>query len=250
MTQSPKQAVLTYLANNRENRFGQMYLPTKAAASTGLSTARVMEALWGLTADQLVFLDPEGQGKDNWRWKLTERGRNATSEGVWEPSDPEGFMDRFRRENPDADDVMLMYYEEALRSYAAQCYLATSVMLGVAAERAFNLMASDYVDSGIAGADKMAQEIERPRSNYSSHWDEFRKRIEPIRKTIPDDLADMLTLDAVADLIRLTRNDSGHPSGRAVDRDTARVHLIMAASYFGKMRKLGEYLKNQKVDDS
>lgn len=108
MTPSPKQAVLAYLASNQENRFGQMYLPSKAAASTGLSTERVMEALWGLTADQLVFLDPGRQGIDNWRWKLTERGANATADGIWEPSDPEGFMRRFHREDPNADEIMVM----------------------------------------------------------------------------------------------------------------------------------------------
>lgn len=115
-------------------------------------------------------------------------------------------------------------------------------MLGVAAEQAFNIMVCKYIESGLDGAEKMAIEVKRPRSNYSSQWAEFRKRIEPLRKTIPDDLADILTLDAVADLLRLTRNDSGHPSGRTVDEDIARVHLIMAATYLGRMERLGDYL--------
>lgn len=49
-------------------------------------------------------------------------------------------------------------------------------------------------------------------------WTEFRKRIEPVRQGLPDGLADALTLDAIADLIRLTRNEVGHPTRRQSTR--------------------------------
>jgi hypothetical protein len=52
-----------------------------------------------------------------------------------------------------------------------------------------------------------------------------------MRSQLPDDLADTLTLDAVADPLRITRNDAGHPTGREVDEDTAYTHLQMAARY-------------------
>jgi hypothetical protein len=47
-----------------------------------------------------------------------------------------------------------------------------------------------------------------------------------------------LTLDAVADLLRVTRNDAGHPTGRRIDEDTAYTHLQMAARYLQKMTAL------------
>ena len=40
-------------------------------------------------------------------------------------------------------------------------------------------------------------------------WTEFRKRIEPVRQDLPDGLTDTLTLYAIADLIRLIRNEGG-----------------------------------------
>ena len=93
--------------------------------------------------------------------------------------------------------------------------------------------------------DQMARELKKPRNSYFGLWTEFRKRIEPIRNGLPDGTADPLTLDAVADLIRLTRNDVGHPTGRQVDEDTARVHLTIAPSYLQKMAALTSYFAEQ-----
>ena len=114
-------------------------------------------------------------------------------------------------------------------------------MLGVAAERAFLIMAESYAASSMSGASAMAKELAKPRSNYFALWTEFRKRIEPVRQDLPNGLADALTLDAIADLIRLTRNEVGHPTGRQIDEDTARVHLTIAPMYLRKMQLLAAH---------
>jgi hypothetical protein len=118
-------------------------------------------------------------------------------------------------------------------------------MLGVAAERAFLVMAQSYATSSMAGASAMARELAKPRSNYFALWTEFRKRIEPVRRDLPDGLADALTLDANADLIRLTRNEVGHPTGRRIDEDTARVHLTITPMYLRKMHGLATHFAGQ-----
>jgi hypothetical protein len=134
-----------------------------------------------------------------------------------------------------------MYLNEALLSFRGRCYLATSVMLGVAAERAFLTMSQAYASSSLAGAPAMESELAKPRSNYFALWTEFRKRIEPVRRGLPQGLGDPLTLDAIADLIRLTRNEAGHPTGRQIDEDTARVHLTIAPVYLRKMHQLAAH---------
>lgn len=114
-------------------------------------------------------------------------------------------------------------------------------MLGIAAERAFLVMAETYAASSIAGALAMAKELATPRRNCVTLWTEFRKRIESVRRELPNGLADALTLDAIADLIRLTRNEVGHPTGRKIDEDTARVHLTIAPVYLRKMQQLATH---------
>ena len=201
------------------------------------------EALWSLVADGLMYLDTAGQGSgtDNWQWRLSADGRRIAEGGTWEPRDPDGYLERVGREIPDLDELVELYLTEALQSFNARCYLATSVMLGVAAERAFLVMATAFAASTVSGAPAMAKELDRPRSNYFALWTEFRKRIEPARGSLPDGLADPLTLDAIADLIRLTRNEVGHPTGRKIDEDTARVHLTIAPMYLRKMQSLTDF---------
>jgi len=86
----------------------------------------------------------------------------------------------------------------------------------------------------------IAKELAK-RGNYFALWTEFRKRIEPVRQDLPNGLADALTLDAIADLIRLTRNEVGHPTGRQIDEGTARVHLTIAPVYLRKMQLLSAH---------
>jgi len=243
MTVDVRRAVLAYLGRGADSRFSHHYVVGSVSQEAGCPSTAVWEALWGLVGDGLIYLDTAGQGSgtDNWRWCLSEIGKRAATGGSWEPHDPDGYLDRIRREIPDLDDMVELYLAEALQSFNGRCFLATSVMLGVAAERAFLVMAASYAASSMDGAAAMTKELDRPWSNYFALWTEYRKRIEPVRQRLPDGLADALTLDAIADLIRLTRNEVGHPTGRQVDEDTARVHLTIAPVYLRKMSLLSEY---------
>lgn len=243
MTLDLRRALLNRLAAGGDSRFGRSYLVGSVRRELGCSDTAVWEALWGLVGVGLVYLDTAGQGSgtDNWQWCLSAEGRRVALGGTWEPGDPDGFLKRVKREIADLDELVELYLSEALQSFNSRCYLATSVMLGVAAERAFLVMAASYAASGVSGAQAMARELARPRSNYFALWTEFRRRIEPIRPQLPDGLADALTLDAIADLIRLTRNEVGHPTGRQIDEDTARVHLTIAPMYLRKMQLLAAH---------
>lgn len=243
MNTEVRRAVLKYLGCEGDPRFARSYLIANIRQETQCADADVWEALWGLVGDGLLYLDTAGQGSgtDNWRWGLSAEGERVAKGGPWEPRDPEGYLDRIRHEIPNLDDLVELYLREALQSFNGRCYLATSVMLGVAAERAFLVMAKSYAASSMAGGSSIANELAKPRSNYFALWTEFRKPIEPVRHDLPDGLADALTLDAIADLIRLTRNEVGHPTGRQIDEETARVHLTIAPVYMRKMQVLSEH---------
>ena len=236
--------ILRILATpHADTRFNEAYLPGTIKERTGCLRHQTWEALWGLVADGLIYLDPSGQGSstDNWHWKLSERGMQAVSGGPWEPRDSEGYLRRLRRQVPDLDPVALRYVEEALRAFNAHCYLASSVMLGVASEQVFLGLAQSVVRALGPNADNLRKALDNPRGSQHARFIELRKRLEPLRTQLPDDLGDTLTLDAVADLLRITRNDAGHPTGREVDEDTAYTNLQMAARYLGKMTTLQQY---------
>ena len=71
----------------------------------------------------------------------------------------------------------------------------------------------------------------------SFKFEEFRKRIEPRKVDLPDELADgmSLTFDAVLDLLRIRRNDAGHPTGKPVLREDQYISLQMFARYLQRL---------------
>lgn len=234
-----RRQVLEHLATpGADARFSEAYLVTEIVRHSAARRHEVWEALWGLVSDGLIYLDPSGQGTDNWRWKLSALGIQAVGGGAWEPRDPEGYLRRLRAHSPEVDPLAIRYVKEALAGFNARCYLATSVMLGVASERVMDGLARTVADALGESARKLRRELDNPRSSQLTRFKELRKQLEPMRTSLPDGLADTLTLDAVADLLRLTRNEAGHPTGAEVDEDTAYTHLQMAARYLQKMTAL------------
>ena len=121
-------------------------------------------------------------------------------------------------------------------------------MLGVAAEQVFGRLAAAFVAARPVDTGRLPALLSDNTSHYR-RFDEFRKRLEPIRGTLPEGLADAITLDAVADLLRVTRNAAGHPTGRLVDEETAYAHLVMAAMLLAKMTELGGPLRASGIAD-
>jgi hypothetical protein len=72
-------------------------------------------------------------------------------------------------------------------------------------------------------------------------FDEFRKMLDGhLKGRMPADLADGLdiTLNAIFEMIRTQRNDSGHPTGKDVPRDQVYASLVVFPTYLKKVYDL------------
>ena len=60
---------------------------------------------------------------------------------------------------------------------------------------------------------------------YDSIW----KKLDPVREQMPESLRDSLQveLDGIFGLIRKTRNEAGHPTGRSIEREEAEALLLL-----------------------
>lgn len=134
-----------------------------------------------------------GRTTGNGSYQRTD-GLAAAGGGAWEPRDPEGYLSRLRGEAPGLDDLAVRYVREALRAFNARCYLACSVMLGVASEQAFRGLAEAFVAVNGEQDGKLSKLLLNPRSTYATRFEEFRRRLDPLRSALPHDLADVLTL--------------------------------------------------------
>ena len=206
--------MLKRIASGTDTRFGVAYLVQPVAREHGVSNSAVYEVLWGLVADGLIFLDPAGQGSDNWRWVATKLGASVAAGGRWEPQDPEGYLGRLRRVDPPVGNAAMVYVREALQAFNSRAYLATSVMMGVAAEQVFNELALSLTRAYPQQSVKLKTALENPRSSQHARFELFRNALP--RGDLPDGLADPLTLDAVADFCELPGTIG--PPQRPVDR--------------------------------
>lgn len=212
----------------------------------GVHSNDVVAAIWALIGQGLAFLDISQPAAENWTVLLTAAGADAVSDGEINPDNSGEYLARLTEMVPGASPTVLRYAREALVSYTGRCYLASAVMLGVASEAAFLEMAPSFAAwlSEKQGA-KLDELVRSPRSNYIAKFAEFRKRIEPIRRELPEELSDgmALTLDAVLDLLRVYRNEAGHPTGKQIQRYDAFINLQMFARYLQKLYTLKTFFE-------
>ncbi len=202
---------------------------------------QIMSAVWLLISQGLAYIDYSQHEPSNWELCLTDAGLAAVSDEEMNPDNSGDYIERLRTMVPDASPTVLKYVHEAVISYNCRCYLASSVMLGVASEAAFLEMAFSF-SNFLANeqSHKFRTIIENPHTIYIKKFIEFRKRIEPLKSNIPAELSDgmPLTLDSVLDLLRIYRNEAGHPTGKQVSRENAFINLQMFARYLQKLYAL------------
>jgi hypothetical protein len=214
----------------------QNCFPSESRPSPHLIT----QTLWSLVGKGLVYIDIQQAVPENWSWRLTNAGDQSAKDEQFNPDDSERYLLRLRSNVPDISDLVHMYAEEAVHCYTHESYLASAVMLGVASEAAFLEMAQASVTWLASPGQKLQEILDNPRQPYVKKFEEFRKRIEPRKSELPTELADgmSLTFDSVLDLLRITRNEAGHPTGKSILREDQYISLQMFGRYLKKLYDL------------
>lgn len=197
----------------------------------------ISQTLWSLVGRGLIYINIGQSAPENWEWRLTDAGTAGAKDEQFNPDDPERYMARLRSNVAGMSDLVSAYADEAVRCYTNGCYLASAVMLGVASEAAFMEMAVASVAWLQSSGAALRKILDDPRQPYVRKFEEFRKRIEPRKDNLPDEFADgmSLTFDAVLDLLRIRRNDAGHPTGKPVLREDQYISLQMFARYLQRL---------------
>lgn len=235
---------------------GRHYFPEAVKAAFGASGQaappphQIQEALWGLVGRGLVFPDMFQSAPENWEWRLTEAGNRSAADERFNPDDPERFIERFRQTAPGLPAIVDMYLREALTCYVCEAYLASAVMVGVASEAAIVALASDAVGwLGTYGA-KLEAALKDPRTPFAKKFEIFRNALASHHALLPDELREgiVLTFDALLDAFRVTRNDSGHPSGKVLTREDQYIAIQMAGRYLNKVSALKRFFSDPGSD--
>jgi hypothetical protein len=195
---------------------------------------KVREILWELLIQGVLAPGFNSSNLDFPFIHVTEYGEKCLEANAILPHDPDRYLERLQQqvEQP-LDDIVLTYVRESLLTFLAGHYLAATVMLGVASERCVDLLIEAYLNA-ITDATRKAsfeKKVKRAGRSVKRRFDALRSEL--LALALPTDLKDALDihLSGIFTLIRYSRNDAGHPTGRMVDRDTAHANLLMFPQY-------------------
>jgi hypothetical protein len=180
---------------------------------------------------------------------LTEYGKKCIAEGNLLPFDPEGYLSALTTRVPGLDSTALMYLKEAISTYNRGFYLSAAVALGVAAEDLLLRLVDTYVNAH-ADPTKKTQARQRFEGKFIfAQYSQFKKELSSLKATIPVELLkDYEThLDGVFNLIRLVRNQSGHPSGILPDQAIVFANLQAFSFYAVRVKALEAHFASAKL---
>ena len=214
-------------------------------AAQGLSSddaELLREVFWDLFRQGYITL---GINDNNASWPfytLSRFGQKMLAEGrPYEFTDTTSFLAMVRGHVPDLDETTELYLSESVRAFHVGCILSSSVMLGVATEHRFDLLATSAASSMTHA--RSFEPVLRERL-VLRRIAAFHKKLAPIAHTFPAEVREDLethftTIQAV---IRASRNEAGHPTGKLPDREATYVHLQLFAPYGRKLWQLQQHL--------
>jgi hypothetical protein len=138
----------------------------------------------------------------------------SSAPGILLPAEIEKFPQTLKDRVPACDDVVLWYFQEALRCYKAGSPAGAAFMLGAASEKAILLLIEVYAGR-IKSPEHRARFISRQNTRMiSTKYDEFKRsyksaKPQPKEQPLANDLEQLL--DGAFNFYRHTRNQVGHP---------------------------------------
>ena len=186
----------------------------------------VREAFWDLFRSGVINLGMDESNDHYPFFKLSRSGRRMLEEGQPRVHDAASYVRLVEAASPDVDLLVMTYLAEAATAFYSGCLLACAVMLGVAAEAEFERIVSLAVahpGHGPAFGAVLKQRMILPRMR------EFRKQMDMLSPVLPRGVREQLdtTYGGIQNLLRVSRNEAGHPTGAPVDRDFAFAQLVL-----------------------
>jgi len=213
------QDLLEHTARTLARRHNAPALPTGSAyPGAGIQlhpddSNLVLEIVWDLFRQGVITLGLD-TANPGWPWlRLSRFGQQVLhGQSPFRFHDTSGFLKILHAEVPDISPEAIVYLEEAVATFYADCLLSSCVMLGVAAETEFLRLIVVVTKSATHGA-RFA-----PLNNLTfirQKITKFQDLLKPIIGTLPKTATEDLDtyLNPIQSVIRIARNDAGHPTG-------------------------------------
>ena len=129
-----------------------------------------------------------------------------------------------------------------MQAFRSGCMLSATVMLGVAVEHTFMLLL-EVLEGNVKYKTSFASVF--TERTLLQKFNKFRNLLDPMAKGLPVEIREDLDTHfaGILSVIRTFRNQSGHPTGKIIDREQTFVLLQLVIPYCRKQYQLMEYFK-------
>lgn len=203
----------------------------------------LLELFWDLFRQGIITLGLNDANREFPFFRITKLGRQlAQGQEAYFFHDVSSYETAIRKEVPNIDSVTLLYLKEAMQAFRSGCMLSATVMLGVASEHTF-LLLLEAIEVNPAHQKTFASVFSE--RTILQKFNKFRNLIEPMMKTLPAEIREDLDTHfaGILSVIRTFRNNSGHPTGKIIDREQTFVLLQLFIPYCKKQYQLMQFFK-------
>lgn len=197
-----------------------------------------LELFWDLFRQGIITLGLNDANREFPFFRVTQLGRHiAESQSAYFFHDVSSYERIIRSEVPEINDVTLLYLKEAMQAFRSGCILSSTVMLGVATEHTF-LLLLEAIESNPNHQPTYASVFQE--RTILQKVNKFKNILEQNIKGLSPDLKEDLDTHfaGILSVIRTFRNQSGHPSGKIMDREQTFVLLQLFIPYCKKLYQL------------
>jgi hypothetical protein len=201
------------------------------------------EVFWDLFRQGIITLGLNDLNPQFPHFRATKLGKQiADSQSVYFFHDVSSYERVIRSEIPRINDVTLLYLKEAMQAFYSGCLLSATVMLGVAAEHTFQLLLEIIENNSIH--QKIYSIVFKER-NILPKINKFRKILEQNINVLSSEIKEDLDTHfaGIQSVIRTFRNQSGHPTGKIIDREQSFVLLQLFIPYCKKLYQLMDFFR-------
>lgn len=202
-----------------------------------------LELFWDLFRQGIITLGLDDSNREFPFFRVTQLGRHiAESQSAYFFHDVSSYERVIRSEVPSVNEVTLLYLKEAMQAFRSGCILSSTVMLGVATEHTFILLL-EVIENNTAHA-KTYLSVFQERTILQK-LNKFRNILEQNLKGLPSEIKEDLDTHfaGILSVIRTFRNQSGHPTGKIMDREQTFVLLQLFIPYCKKLYQLMDFFR-------
>ena len=176
---------------------------------------------------------------------LTDYGKQVVALGEIQPHDPDGYLTYLKNEIPTLDAEIERYITESLQAYRRGLLLSSAVTMGVASEKAFILLHEELTNSITDPVKKKKFQDLQASYKTKEKFDKVKKELMSNKSKYPRKISENLEthLDTIFQVIRVTRNEVGHPTGKILNRGEVFVRLQLFVEYTKIVYQLIDWLQ-------